>query len=50
MLLVTLMLTNTSSHFNTAHFLNPDFQPEEWKPDDEYVTTSSKSLRHKNSG
>ncbi|TKA71516.1 hypothetical protein B0A55_06112 [Friedmanniomyces simplex] len=38
------------SHFNTAHFLNPDFQPEEWRPDDEYVTTSSKPLRHKASG
>ncbi|KAK4539840.1 hypothetical protein LTR36_010301 [Oleoguttula mirabilis] len=38
------------SHFNTAHFLNPDFQPKEWRPDDDYVTTSSKSSRHRNSG
>jgi ubiquitin thioesterase protein OTUB1 len=38
-----------SSPFNTAHFMNPEFQPEEWKPDDEYVTSSSKS-RHKYSG
>jgi hypothetical protein len=27
-----------SSHFNTAHFMNPDFQPEEWCPDGEYST------------
>jgi len=27
-----------SSHFNTAHFMNPDFQPEEWSPDGEYAT------------
>ncbi|KAK5117486.1 hypothetical protein LTR85_008871 [Meristemomyces frigidus] len=39
-----------NSHFNTAHFLNPDFQPEEWRPDDDYVTMSSKSSRHRNSG
>ncbi|CAK3776283.1 Hypothetical predicted protein [Lecanosticta acicola] len=42
-----------NSHFNTAHFLNPDFQPEQWDPDDEYATTSSSgksSTRHKNSG
>ena len=41
-------LTAVSSHFNIAHFLNPDFQPEEWRPDDEYVTTTntSKNLRH----
>lgn len=43
------LLTLASSHFNTAHFLNPDFQPEEWRPDDDYVTTS-KSSRHRNSG
>ena len=43
-------LTLQSSHFNTAHFLNPDFQPEEWHPEDEYVTTSSRSSRHRNSG
>ncbi|GAB7359809.1 hypothetical protein MBLNU230_g6978t1 [Neophaeotheca triangularis] len=40
-----------NSHFNTAHFLNPDFQPEEWSPDAEYVTSnSSKGSRHKSSG
>ncbi|KAF2467200.1 cysteine proteinase [Lindgomyces ingoldianus] len=27
-----------NSHYNTAHFLNPDFQPEEWSPDSEYAT------------
>lgn len=32
------LLTNPSSHYNTAHFLNPDFQPEEWSPDTEYGT------------
>ncbi|KAF2089986.1 cysteine proteinase [Saccharata proteae CBS 121410] len=26
-----------NSHYNTAHFLNPDFQPEEWTPDAECV-------------
>ncbi|KAF2838985.1 cysteine proteinase [Patellaria atrata CBS 101060] len=31
-----------NSHYNTAHFLNPDFQPEEWSPDSEYVTTNNK--------
>ncbi|KAF2202231.1 cysteine proteinase [Delitschia confertaspora ATCC 74209] len=36
-----------NSHYNTAHFLNPDFQPEEWSPDAEY-STSSRS-RHKSS-
>ncbi|KAF2489043.1 cysteine proteinase [Lophium mytilinum] len=34
-----------NSHYNTAHFLNPDFQPEEWTPDSEYVTTNRS--RHK---
>ncbi|OCK83800.1 cysteine proteinase [Lepidopterella palustris CBS 459.81] len=34
-----------NSHYNTAHFLNPDFQPEEWSPDSEYVTGSRS--RHK---
>ncbi|OCL02684.1 cysteine proteinase [Glonium stellatum] len=29
-----------NSHYNTAHFLNPDFQPEEWTPDSEYVTSN----------
>lgn len=33
-----LALTNSSSHFNTAHFMNPDFQPEEWCPDGDYAT------------
>lgn len=46
------MLTFYSSHFNTAHFMNPDFQPEEWHPGDDYVVTtaSGKSARHRNSG
>ncbi|EME38717.1 hypothetical protein DOTSEDRAFT_75461 [Dothistroma septosporum NZE10] len=41
-----------NSHFNTAHFLNPEFQPEQWDPDDEYATaaSSTKTQRHKNSG
>ncbi|KAL1630577.1 hypothetical protein SLS54_000448 [Diplodia seriata] len=33
------------SHYNTAHFLNPDFQPEEWSPDTEY--SSNSRGRHK---
>ncbi|KAF2032260.1 cysteine proteinase [Setomelanomma holmii] len=33
-----------NSHYNTAHFLNPDFQPEEWSPDGEY---SGHKGRHK---
>ena len=44
------LLTSSSSHFNTAHFQNPDFQPEEWHPEDEYITTSSRSSKHRNSG
>lgn len=36
-----------NSHYNTAHFLNPDFQPEEWSPESEYVT--SNRSRHKSS-
>lgn len=27
--------TFKNSHYNVAHFNNPDFQPEEWRPDDE---------------
>ncbi|KAK3670729.1 hypothetical protein LTR78_009421 [Recurvomyces mirabilis] len=38
-----------NSPWNTAHFRNPDFQPEEWRPDDEYVVIT-KPLRHKTSG
>ncbi|KAF2273646.1 cysteine proteinase [Westerdykella ornata] len=34
-----------NSHYNTAHFLNPDFQPEEWSPGAEYAT--SNRGRHK---
>ncbi|OMP88751.1 Ubiquitin thioesterase OTUB1 [Diplodia seriata] len=34
-----------NSHYNTAHFLNPDFQPEEWSPDTEY--SSNSRGRHK---
>ena len=44
------ILMSSSSHFNTAHFMNPDFQPEEWRPDDEYVTTSCKTTRQRSSG
>lgn len=29
------MLMMFSSHYNTAHFNNPDFQPEAWSPDHE---------------
>lgn len=43
-------LTTDSSHFNTAHFLNPDFQPEQWDPEDEYAMATNKNPRHKNSG
>ncbi|SMY29965.1 unnamed protein product [Zymoseptoria tritici ST99CH_1A5] len=41
-----------NSHFNTAHFLNPDFQPEQWDPEDEYATSASsgKSSRSKSGG
>jgi ubiquitin thioesterase protein OTUB1 len=42
-----------NSHFNVAHFLNPDFQPEQWDPDDEYAAATSSgksSSRHKCSG
>jgi ubiquitin thioesterase protein OTUB1 len=28
--------TTYSSHFNTAHYMNPDFHPEEWSPNQEY--------------
>ncbi|KAH7127123.1 peptidase C65 Otubain-domain-containing protein [Dendryphion nanum] len=35
-----------NSHYNTAHFLNPDFQPEEWSPESEYATGGSRG-RHK---
>lgn len=33
-------LTPKSSHYNQAHFLNSDFQPEQWTPNDEITTTS----------
>jgi ubiquitin thioesterase protein OTUB1 len=26
-----------SSHYNTAHFNNPDFEPEQWLPGSEYT-------------
>ncbi len=39
-----------SSVYNTAHFANPDFQPEEWRPDDDYVTPNSKLPRQRASG
>ncbi|KAK0253740.1 hypothetical protein LTS09_011318 [Friedmanniomyces endolithicus] len=39
-----------NSVYNTAHFANPDFQPEEWRPDDDYVTPSSKLPRQRASG
>ncbi|KAL5119532.1 hypothetical protein ACEQ8H_002597 [Pleosporales sp. CAS-2024a] len=34
-----------NSPFNTAHFMNPDFQPEEWSPDGEY--SAGNKGRHK---
>lgn len=48
----SINVNSRSSHFNTAHFLNPEFQPEQWDPDDEYavVASSTKAPRHKNSG
>lgn len=33
--------TFKNSHFNTAHYLNPDFQPEEWTPEGEERRGSS---------
>lgn len=33
--------TFKNSHFNTAHYLNPDFQPEEWTPDSEEAAVGS---------
>ena len=33
--------TFKNSHFNTAHYLNPDFQPEEWTPENEERRGSS---------
>lgn len=39
-------LTNRSSHYNTAHFMNPDFQPEEWCPDGEYATGNKGRHKH----
>lgn len=43
-------LTRCSSHFNTAHFLNPDFQPEEWHPEDEYVIPDARGSKNRSSG
>ncbi|KAI9701722.1 MAG: hypothetical protein M1820_006350 [Bogoriella megaspora] len=34
-----------NSHFNTAHFLNPDFEPEQWSPDAEYMTANNSNKR-----
>lgn len=45
-----LTSTSSSSHYNTAHFMNPDFQPEEWHPEDEYILGNGKPTRHRNSG
>jgi ubiquitin thioesterase protein OTUB1 len=30
-------LTIPSSHYNTAHFNNPDFEPEQWTPENDYA-------------
>lgn len=30
--------------------MNPDFQPEEWHPEDEYVTGNARATKHRNSG
>jgi ubiquitin thioesterase protein OTUB1 len=34
--------TFKNSHFNTAHYLNPDFQPEEWTPESEEAFVSGR--------
>ncbi|KAJ4362154.1 hypothetical protein N0V95_001502 [Ascochyta clinopodiicola] len=39
-------LTPASSHYNTAHFMNPEFQPEEWCPDGEYATGNKGRHKH----
>lgn len=39
-------LTLYSSHYNTAHFMNPDFQPEEWCPDGDYATGNKGRHKH----
>jgi len=35
-----------NSHYNTAHFLNPEFQPEEWCPEGEYVGNKGRHKSH----
>jgi ubiquitin thioesterase protein OTUB1 len=35
-----------NSHYNTAHYLNPEFQPEEWCPDGEYATGNKGRHKH----
>ena len=37
-IIIDVNFVASSSHFNTSHFLNPEFQPEQWDPDDEYVS------------
>ncbi|KAF1941251.1 cysteine proteinase [Clathrospora elynae] len=34
-----------NSHFNTAHYMNPDFEPEQWCPDGDY--SNGNKGRHK---
>ncbi|KAF2757311.1 cysteine proteinase [Pseudovirgaria hyperparasitica] len=36
-----------NSHFNTAHYLNPEFEPEQWDPSQEYATTNSHRVKQK---
>jgi ubiquitin thioesterase protein OTUB1 len=40
-----LILTFASSHFNVAHFNNPEFTPEQWKPEFEYRNGNEKRKR-----
>ncbi|KAI9833326.1 MAG: hypothetical protein M1819_003721 [Sarea resinae] len=40
--------TFRNSHYNPAHFLNTDFQPEMWTPDSEYKT-EGRHERHRSS-
>lgn len=42
----TIGLTFDSSHFNTAHYMNAEFQPEEWCPDGEYATGNKGRHKH----
>ena len=41
-----MLIFENSSHFNTSHFLNPDFHPDEWSPDQDYITPNNRN-KHK---